>query len=248
MPSVANVIRWGRESARTGPWRADGSVAFLVPVPDGTSPSAAFVRHCMQYLASQGYDSVITGALSPGEQAGFLEAGFAVHEHLHLLVLGASQPPPPVPPGPRLHVAGPWRRAQVLKVDAAAFSPFWRLDRTGLREALNATQRRRLRVVLGPHRRVTGYAICGASGRRGFVQRLAVAPAWQGRGLGRRLLLDGVHWLYSVGVGEVAVNTQMGNEAALALYRKVGFHDDPAGLAVLSVSLRAVPAGQAWTL
>jgi ribosomal protein S18 acetylase RimI-like enzyme len=124
-----------------------------------------------------------------------------------------------------------------LEVDGAAFAPFWRLDHAGLREALKATRQHHLRVVLGPRRAVAGYAICGVSGRRGFVQRLAVAPDAQGRGIGKALLLDGLYWLRARGAEEVAVNTQVGNETALSLYRRVGFRDDPGGLAVLSTRL-----------
>jgi GNAT superfamily N-acetyltransferase len=237
MPAIGNMIRWGPESARTGRWRADGSVAYLVPVPDGRPASAEFVRRCLRLLAKQGYERVVTGALSPGEQQGFLEAGFEVHEQLHLLTLDNVMPLPPLPPGPRLHRARVSRKRGVLEVDAAAFAPFWRLDRAGLREALGATPQRRLRVVLRSSRQVTGYAICGASGGRGFVQRLAVAPSEQGHGLGRLLLLDGLHWLRDVGTQQIAVNTQQGNEAALALYRQVGFREDPAGLCVLWAGL-----------
>jgi ribosomal-protein-alanine N-acetyltransferase len=218
-------------------------VAFLVPVPDGRPPSAEFVRRCLRLLAKQGYESVVTGALSPDEQQGFLEAGFEVHEVLHLLVLDKAVALPPMPSGLELHRAGPYRRAGVLEVDAAAFSPFWRLDRTGLREALGATPRRRLRVVFGSGRQVIGYAICGASGGRGFVQRLAVAPAAQGRGLGMGLLLDGLNWLRDIGTYQIAVNTQQGNERALSLYRRVGFRDDPGGLCVLSVGLNSSRVG-----
>jgi ribosomal protein S18 acetylase RimI-like enzyme len=231
------MIRWGKECARTGPWPADGSVAFLVPVPDGARASAEFVRRCLGLLAEQGFQRVVTAALPPDEQRGFLEAGFDVHEHLHLLVLDADMALPPVPPGPALHRAG-WRRRQgLLDVDQSSFAPFWRLDRAGLRDALGATQQRRLRVVLGMRRKVVGYAICGASERRGFVQRLAVLPEAQGQGLGKRLLLDGLHWLRSQDARRIVVNTQAGNEAALALYRKVGFRDDPAGLSVLGAGL-----------
>lgn len=106
----------------------------------------------------------------------------------------------------------------------------------GLREALKATQDHRLRVVLAK-RRVVGYAVCGASAGRGFVQRLAVAPDWQGRGIGRKLLLDGLYWLQGRGLQEVAVNTQVGNGAALALYHQLGFKDDLAGLSVLTAGL-----------
>jgi ribosomal protein S18 acetylase RimI-like enzyme len=242
MPAYGNLIRWGEESARVGPWRADSSAALLVPVPDGGPPSAEFVRRCLRLLAQQGYEKVVTGALAPDEQRGFLEAGFDVQERLHLLLLDRSVPVPSTPPGPA--VRRPWggRRQGALEVDSAAFPPFWRLDGAGLREALEATPRRRFRVVLGGGRRVTGYAICGASGRRGYVQRLAVAPSEQGRGLGRRLLVDGLSWLRSVGTDLIAVNTQKGNEAALHLYRLAGFRDDPDGLCVLTSVVRPLGA------
>lgn len=237
MPAISNMIRWGKECARVGPWPADGAIAFLVPVPDGAIASADFVRRCLGLLAERGFRSVVTAALPPVEQSGFIEAGFQVREHLHLLVLDRDATLPPVAPGPPLRHAGPLRRRGVLRVDAASFAPFWRLDRGGLNDALGATQQRRLRVVLGVRRKVVGYAICGASEGRGFVQRLAVLPEAQGHGTGKRLLLDGLHWLRGLNANHIVVNTQVGNEAALALYRNVGFQDDPAGLSVLSAAL-----------
>jgi GNAT superfamily N-acetyltransferase len=233
--SWGNVIRWGKESARVGTWHADETVAFLVPA--GLPPSAEFVQHCLEVLAGQGFRRVVTGALSPFEQRGFLAAGFDVHEHLHLLVLDLSRPLPALPPGPQLYRAGWLRRRGVLAVDAAAFSPFWQLDSAGLLQALKATHQRRLRVALDGERSVVGYAVCGASGNRGFVQRLAVLPKEQGQGTGKRLLLDGLYWLRAVGAHEVAVNTQMGNDAALGLYHQVGFEDDIDGLSVLTAGL-----------
>jgi ribosomal protein S18 acetylase RimI-like enzyme len=237
MPALGNTIRWGKECARAGPWPADSSVAFLVPVPDGAKASAEFVRRCLGLLAEQGFKRVVTAALPPDEQVGFLEAGFNVHEHLHLLILDKDALLPAVLPGPALHRAGSFRRRGLLQVDQASFAPFWRLDRHGLRDAMEATQQRHLRVVLGVRRKVVGYAICGASEGRGFVQRLAVLPEAQGQGIGKRLLLDGLQWLRDRNAQHIVVNTQMGNEAALALYRKVGFRDDPAGLSVLAACL-----------
>ncbi len=204
MPAPGDMIRWGDERARTGPWRADGSVAFLAPVPDGRPPSAEFLHRCLGQLAEKGYAQVVTGALGPSEQAAFREVGFVVLEHLDLLVLPAGASLPPVPRGPRLHRAGPVRRRRLLEVDAAAFDPFWRLDGPGLREALRATSRRHLRVALGRGRRVTGYAICGVAAGWGYVQRLAVSPPAQGNGFGKRLLVDGLHWLRSCGAEKIA--------------------------------------------
>jgi len=72
------MIRWGGERAHGGPWRADRSVALLVPVPDGRALSAGFARRCLAVLAAQGYRRVVTSALRPEERLGFLEAGFEV--------------------------------------------------------------------------------------------------------------------------------------------------------------------------
>ncbi len=36
--------------------------------------------------------------------------------------------------------------------------------------------------------RVVATALCGHDGRRGYLYHVAVAPAWRGRGLGRRLV------------------------------------------------------------
>lgn len=215
-------------------------MALLTTVMDAPPPSREFVRRCLGLLAEQGFQKVVTGALSLEEQSGFLDAGFTVHEQLHLLLRDRSVPLPPFPAGPALRRAWWWRAGRALQVDAAAFSPFWRLDKVGLKEALAATPLRRFRVAMSRKRAVLGYSICGAAGGRGFVQRLAVAPEAQGRGVGKRLLLDGLAWLCDAGALQVAVNTQIGNDAALHLYLSVGFREDPRGLCVLSADLNEV--------
>ena len=79
----------------TARWRSSS------PYPDGTPASAEFVRRCLGVLAEQGFQRVITSAVSPPEQAGLLQAGFEVHEHLHLLLLPRRAELPPVPAVPR---------------------------------------------------------------------------------------------------------------------------------------------------
>jgi ribosomal protein S18 acetylase RimI-like enzyme len=234
----ADVISWGRESARTGRWRGDEQVAYISPLPSSPLPSAEFVRRCLDTLAGRGFKRVVTAALSPLEQVGFLAAGFDVEERLHLLGMDISGGLPEVPRGLPLRRVAPWRRAQVLAVDASAFPPFWQLDSAGLRESLRATPARRFRMAVGPRGDVAGYAICGRSADRGFVQRLAVAPGRQREGTGRRLLLDGLHWLARGGATRAIVNTQTGNDAALSLYLATGFREEPVGLSVLSAGLK----------
>lgn len=232
-----SVIRRGRERARSAPWRGDGSTAMLTAVPEAPLLSADFVRHCVESLSGQGYVRVRTSALSPLEQAGFLAAGFTVEEELRLLSLDFTAGVPAVPGGVRLIGVRRRRRDEVLSVDGAAFSEFWRFDRLALDDALRATPEVRFRAAARRLGRVEGYAISGRAGRRGYVQRLAVHPDHQGHGTGRRLLLDGLAWMASYGVTKVFVNTQNGNQAALALYKDVGFEEEPIGLSVLSADL-----------
>lgn len=234
---AADVIRKGRERARTSPWRGDDGVAFITPAPEAPFLSADFVRHCLITLADRGFTRVITGALSPLEQAGFLAAGFGVEERLRLLGIDLSAPLPAPPPGFPLRRVPRRRRPEILEVDRSAFVDFWQFDSSGLLEALNATPVVRFRMAVGPGGSVAGYAISGRSGPRGFVQRLAVRPDTQRRGTGSRLLLDGLEWMKRHGVVRAVVNTQISNDAALALYLKTGFREEPVGLSVLSSGL-----------
>ncbi|MGH9122114.1 MAG: hypothetical protein ACRDYC_09250, partial [Acidimicrobiales bacterium] len=76
-------LRWGGERARAGPWHVDG-VAYLSPLPLSPPPSGEFVRRCVATLQERGYSSVVTAALAPLEQPGFLAAGFDVKERLQV--------------------------------------------------------------------------------------------------------------------------------------------------------------------
>jgi ribosomal protein S18 acetylase RimI-like enzyme len=231
---AGDVIAVGAERARTGPWRGDRLVALLAPVPEAPPPSAAFIQRCLMVLAERGYRRVVTGALAPAEQAGFLAAGFEVAEELHLLSHDLEQ----LPAGPRV----PLRRARtddhaaVLEVDHASFTPFWRLDAAGLDDTLGATPRVRFRVSHDLSDAVTGYSIIGRAGRRGYVQRLAVARDARKQGLGSALVIDGLAWLRRWRVSRALVNTQYGNDGALALYERLGFRPEPIGLSVLEAA------------
>lgn len=202
----------------------------MAPVSPNPPPTPEMVRHACAVLADRGYADVVTGALSVHERRGFLEAGFTVQEELHLL--GCELRDLPGQPEATLRRGCRRHRAGALAVDAAAFQSFWRLDEPGLDDALQATPSTRFRVAIGGGV-VTGYAVCGRAGRRGYVQRLAVDPDRQGRGVGRALLIDGLRWLERRGATSAVVNTQVGNERALRLYTALGFRLQPSGLAVL---------------
>jgi ribosomal protein S18 acetylase RimI-like enzyme len=236
--AALDVLEWGSERVRTGTWRGRSGIAYLAPVPGSPAPSPSFLDRCLRSLAERGYGEVITGALSPPEQRGFLAAGFEVREHLVLLAHDLLDVPDvPNVDGVRLRRARKSDRPVVLDVDHAAFREFWRLDDSGLEEAINATPAARFRVAV---RRggdgggtVVGYAVTGRAGRHGYLQRLAVDPATQRHGIARALVLDGLQWLVRRDAARVLVNTQPDNDRALALYHSLGFRQQAGGLDVL---------------
>lgn len=57
----------------------------------------------------------------------------------------------------------------------------------------------------------------------GRIYMLGVAPDYQGRGLGRQLLLAGLSYLKSKGLRDVELTVDSENKGACALYKSVGF-------------------------
>lgn len=217
---------------RVAPWRGDTTVAHLTPSWGRTT--SVSVDRCLSDLERAGYRRALTSALPVADQAPFLACGFEVHERLRLLRRPVDRSVRLPDPTADLRRPSGADRSAVLAVDAAAFPAFWQLDEAGLRDALGATPSARLRVAMAPDQHaVVGYAVTGRAGPRGYLQRLAVHPSAQGRGLGTALVHDGLRWLRRWGASEALVNTQEGNESALRLYRHLGFREQDDGLVVL---------------
>ena len=227
-------LQYGPDRLRVGPWRSDPDTGELAAIVANRPPRPESVERGVAVLAGQGYRRIVTNALTTEEQQGYLASGFQVQERLHLLAHDLRN----LPPAPRDHRLRRGRRRDrpaILDVDAAAFDPFWRLDRTGLLDAIGATPSSRVRVGGSP--RITGYAVTGRAGSRGYLQRLAVHPDAQHHGLGTALIVDALRWLRRRECGSAMVNTQEVNTAAYALYLKAGFTPRPDGLAVLCLDL-----------
>lgn len=224
---------WGR----IRPWRDRADVAHVVVSTEAVL-SPATVRKCMARARAAGYDTAVTSPLTEPAAAPFLEAGFRPHEELQLLVHRLDPIDAADPAGLALRRAGRGDRAAVVDLDDRAFPPSWRLGASGLREALRATPAVRFRVA---HRSAdaepVGYAVTGRSGRRGYLQRLAVDPEARGRGYARALVADALRWVQRGGGRRCLVNTQADNHEALALYEACGFRRLPSGLSVLGCAL-----------
>src|SRR3954470_9379472 len=79
-----DLLRWGGDRMRVGPWRGDARIASIAPLGDGSAPSVDAIRRCCDLLAARGFTSVVTAALGPREALGFVNAGFEGRERLHL--------------------------------------------------------------------------------------------------------------------------------------------------------------------
>lgn len=230
---------WGDNTFRIGPLAGDPTAAQLTPDPRSRTPGTPDVRACVAALEVMGYRSIVTAALRPQEVAAFTAAGFTPREELIVLIHDLTRIPPPVHRSRRPRRS---ERADVLAIDHAAFETAWWMSSAGIDDAREATPTNRHRVIdssaIGAGEGLAGYAIVGRSGGVGYLQRVAVDPRYEGAGIGRSLVTDGLLWLRRRGARRAIVNTQRVNERALALYEALGFTADvTATLTVLSMEL-----------
>ena len=75
--------------------------------------------------------------------------------------------------------------------------------------------------------RVVGTVMAGYDGHRGWVNYLAVDPAWQGRGLGRALMDAAEERLAALGCAKVNLQVRDENAAARGFYEAIGYRLEP---------------------
>ncbi|WP_247875988.1 GNAT family acetyltransferase [Azospirillum sp. TSH100] len=66
-------------------------------------------------------------------------------------------------------------------------------------------------------------AMVGQDGHRGWIYYLAVDPAHQGRGLGRRMVGEAESWLAATGMPKVQLLVRSTNQKVLAFYERLGY-------------------------
>ena len=256
---------------RAGRWQGRAEVATLIPLTSARTLQRESLRTARTILQNQGFRAVVTGPVAPPERTAFLQDDFSEREQLHLLrcdlrprLRTAADGPtidgrrrPRRRRRPRIRRARTRRATgrdwdEILAVDRQSFDEFWRFDRDGLKESIEATPASRLRIIrradlTGPADRpdpadlrepadrpvdapnggadneLAGYALTGHSGASGYLQRLAVHPECRQQGVGALLVDDALAWIRSRGGATGWVNTQKTNESALRLYQKLGF-------------------------
>ena len=139
-----------------------------------------------------------------------------------------------------LRPAQPSDVERLAALDGETFDPLWHMGAPRLLELLLSCHVCVATARSGPAdaERLVGYAaLCGPASTAGAGQslwgeaaaseamlaRLAVHPSAQGRGIGRRLLMDSLSAAHERGAETVVLNTQTSNARSQALYRSLGF-------------------------
>ena len=83
---------------------------------------------------------------------------------------------------------------------------------------------------------IVGVALCGHDGRRGYIYHLAVDPAYQVRGLGRRLMDECLGGLCRAGLKRALILVAHDNSGGQKFWRRHGWEEVP-GPIVMGIDL-----------
>jgi ribosomal protein S18 acetylase RimI-like enzyme len=233
---------------RARPSAFDPSVIHLALADQGIVPDPDELASWVDALAGHdGVRAIRTGALFAAAADRFADAGFAVVDTLMLLRADLGESTVGRPRG-RADATAPLRARQhgaAAIIDCAAFGAHWGNGAADLAEIRKATTTHRARMRRagastgrllhrGP---IIAFAISGAAGGQGYLQRLAVLPEHQREGHGRALTVDSLAWMRRRRLGHAVVNTGIDNDAARALYESLGFRPLSDRLVVMQLDL-----------
>jgi ribosomal protein S18 acetylase RimI-like enzyme len=168
----------------------------------------------------------------------------------------AGLPPPAWPDG---FVPAAWRpdlldaHAQTLcgcfqgGIDASVFPSLGNLD--GCRGLIAEIAHRRAFIPEATWLAVGPDGPCGTvqalreRGVVGAIQNVGIVPGWRGRGVGRALLLQALRGMWLSGLGRAVLEVTANNDAAVRLYRRLGFLRSKVVYKAIPASPAAPPLG-----
>jgi ribosomal protein S18 acetylase RimI-like enzyme len=201
-------------------WPNDPTIAHLIFTDHAEVPTEDDLAQAVAHARRRGARAIRTSALFPDAAEIVLAQGFTPIDHLALLDRRLDDEVPLPRRSTRPMLA--WHHSAAAIVDRDAFGPLWGNDAAGLRDIRRATPRHRARIMRSG-RRIVAFAVSGAAGDHGYLQRLAVATAHRRAGYAHDLVADALDWMRRSGLRSVLVNTGIDNHAALQLYERFGF-------------------------
>jgi ribosomal protein S18 acetylase RimI-like enzyme len=209
-PSEAQGIAWVRLFVYAGGWSAENAWNILW-------------RTAQAEIARQGGASVAVIVMQHWFQQVLHHSGFENRQSIVMLDWHgfASQPwLNGEAHGFRIRLMREADLPAVEQVDIASFERLWQNSLDTVRRAYNQSL---LATVAENDDGIVGYQLSTGGGQRAHLARLAVHPAWQGRGVGRALLSNLFERLVNNGIFKLSVNTQSDNLVSLRLYQRMGF-------------------------
>jgi N-acetylglutamate synthase len=83
---------------------------------------------------------------------------------------------------------------------------------------------------------IVGIALCGHDGRRGYIYHLAVDPAYQARGVGKRLMNECLDGLRGAGLKRALILVANDNPRGQKFWRRCGWEEVP-GPVIMGIDL-----------
>jgi ribosomal protein S18 acetylase RimI-like enzyme len=100
-------------------------------------------------------------------------------------------------------------------------APAWNRPEEDIRRKLSV--QRDLFLVAEDGEQITGTAMAGYDGHRGWVYYVAVAPDWRRRGLGSALMAEVERRLAQLGCPKLNLQVRAVNEEVVSFYRHLGY-------------------------
>jgi len=220
------TVRRGWAKALARPWNDE----FPDPAIRLERGSHEFLRAVAELLGPRGSGTVYSPALYPAATKVWAWAGFTLFRLLDVmeLTLGTDMRPPEYVM--EATSAPDWQ--PLVEIDRLAFDEFWRMSEAGLDEAMRATPRA-IVITARVDDEVAGYSLVGSQMTVSYLQRVAVAPAFAGRGVGGSLVRASARWASRRGSRALVLNVRPENDRARRLYQREGFQTRETSLHLL---------------
>ena len=136
--------------------------------------------------------------------------------------MSASQNAAPAAPSEpfTFEVMQPSDLVSVAELERRAFADPW--PASSFHRELRLPQSRIL-LARSPGGEIVGYVCRWLTADHVEIQNVAVDPSWRRRSIARHLLLEVLEEARAAGVERALLEVRLGNEAAIALYRGLGF-------------------------
>ncbi|HEX9115800.1 MAG TPA: GNAT family N-acetyltransferase [Anaerolineae bacterium] len=174
-------------------------------------------------LRAQGVTGVVCLTNESWLHRGLVAAGFVEADKVITYLRNGHTAPPITATVTTLQPAGPGDAETILEINAAAFAPVWRYDDATTLSWLVTSEHC---MIARRDAQPAGFALTAHAGPDGYAQliRVAVAPEWQGQGIGRTLVTDSIRYGLQTNALGIALNTQASNGTSRHLYEALGFH------------------------